>query len=159
MSHSHLWYTCCVEGVPNWDAAAVPSYNGKLTSKLHADTFRILASSEHPKEAVEVVVWMTGEAAPDFLQIYGGMPARAAQQDAFFESMNEQFTQGVDWQVAIDGLDYPDIPSSEANMPNYSKAFDRLWTFHNLILSESGLDIEAEMDTLVTDLQAIFNEE
>jgi len=160
MSHSHLWYTCCVEGVAtNWDAAAVPSYNGELTSKLHADTFRILASSKNPNEAVEVVVWMTGEAAPDFLQVYGGMPARALQQDAFFEGLNEQFTQGVDWQVAIDGLQYPDKPSSEANMSNYSKAFDHLWTFHNLILSESGLDIDAEMDTLVTELQAIFDEE
>ncbi|RLC67850.1 MAG: sugar ABC transporter substrate-binding protein [Chloroflexi bacterium] len=158
MTHSHLWYTCCVEEVPNWDAAAVPSYNGELTSKLHADTFRILASTEHPKEAVEVVVWMTGEAAPDLLQIYGGMPARQSQQDAFFESLNDQFPQGVDWQVVIDGLNYPDVPNHESNMPNYSKAFDRLWAFHTLMTSEAGLDIEAEMDKLVDELQAIFDE-
>ena len=159
MVHSYLWYTCCVEDVPNWDAAAVPSYNGVLTSKVNADTFRILASTEHPEEAMEVVVWMTGEAAPDLLQVYGGMPARASQQDAFFEGLDEQFPQGVDWQVAIDGLEYPDVPNSEANMPNYSKAYDRLLAFHSLIMSETGLDIDAEVDTLVTDLQAIFDEE
>jgi multiple sugar transport system substrate-binding protein len=158
MTHSHLWYTCCVEDVPNWDAAAVPSYNGKLTSKLHADTFRILASTEHPAEAVEVVVWMTGEAAPELLGIYGGMPARASQQDAFFAGLEEQFPQGVDWKVVTDGLGYPDVPNSEANMPNYSKAFDRLGAFRTLYTSEPGLDIDAEMDKLVEELDVIFNE-
>ena len=101
---------------------------------------------------------MTGEAAPRLLQIYGGMPARSSQQDAFFESMDEQFPQGVDWQVFIDGLNYPDVPNSEANMPNYSKAFDRLWAFHTLMTSDPNLDIEAEMDKLVEELQAIFDE-
>ncbi len=158
MTNSHLWYTCCVADVPNWDIAAVPTYKGKITSKVNADTFRILASTKHPKEAVDVVVWMTGEAAPELLQIYGGMPARQSQQDDFFASLNKTFTQGVDWQVAIDGLAYPDIPNSEANMPNYSKAFDRLWAFHTLFLSEPDLDLDAEIDVLLKDLQAIFDE-
>lgn len=158
MTNSHLWYTCCVEDVPNWDVAAVPSYNGQLTSKINADTFRILASSEHPEEAVEVVVWMTGEAAPDLLKIYGGMPARASQQDAFFADLDEMFPWGVDWQVFIDGLAYPDVPNSESNMPNYSKAYDRLGAFRTLYTSDPNLDIEAEMDTLVADLQTIFDE-
>lgn len=158
MTHSHLWYTCCTEEVPNWDIAAVPSYKGKLTSKLHADTFRILKSTRHPEEAVEVVVWMTGEAAPELLQIYGGFPARASQQDSFIEELNNRFTQGVDWKVATDGLAYPDVPNSEANVPNYSKAFDRMLAFHTSMVSDPDLDIEAEMDKLVTDLQAIFDE-
>ena len=55
MTHSHLWYTCCVEDVPNWDAAAVPSYNGELTSKLHADTFRIFAAPNIRKRRLRLL--------------------------------------------------------------------------------------------------------
>jgi len=36
----HLWYAgCCMgEFKANWDTAVVPSYNGKVTAKMHADT-------------------------------------------------------------------------------------------------------------------------
>ena len=58
MAFSHLWYTCCVrddEGVGRefWNLAAVPEYNGEATAKLHADTFRILDSTENPEAAFE----------------------------------------------------------------------------------------------------------
>jgi hypothetical protein len=43
-------------------------------------------------------------------------------------------------------------------MPNYSKAFDRLGAFRTLYTSEPGLDIDAEMDKLVEELDVIFNE-
>lgn len=158
MTGSHLWYTCCVESIPNWDAAAVPSYNGTLTSKMNADTFRVLASTNHPEEAMEVIVWMTGEAAPELLKIYGGMPARESLQESFFADLDKTFPQGVDWQVFIDGMNYPDVPNSEANMPNYSKAFDRLGAFRTLYTADAELDINSELDKLLVDLQAIFDE-
>jgi len=159
MAHCHLWYTCCNENVPNWDAAAVPSHgDGELISKLHADTFRILKATKHPEEAVDVLLWLTGDAADEFLQIYGGFPGRNSLQDAFITSLDEQFTQGVDWQVFIDGLAYPDIPNHECNLPNYSKAFDRLEAFQSLYQSDPDLDIDAELDTLISDLDAVFHE-
>ncbi|MCP4541770.1 MAG: extracellular solute-binding protein [Chloroflexi bacterium] len=160
MTQAHLWYTCCTEDVDNWDLAALPTYNdnGDITAKLHADTFRILKSTQHPEEAVQVVDWMTGEAAGKLLQIYGGFPARASLQESFMQELNERFPQGVDWQVAVDSLAYPDIPNHEANMPNYSQAFDRLLAFHTLYASEPNLDLDAEIDKLVEDLQAIFDE-
>jgi len=160
MAHCHLWYTCCNTNVPNWDMAAVPAYNeaGDVTVKLHADTFRILASTEHPAEAVEVMVWLTDDGAFDLLQIYGGMPGRISQQDAFFVGMDEKFAQGVDWQVAIDGLAFPDVPNHESNMPNYAKAYDRIGAFQSLYEADPTLDIDAELDTLVADLQVIFDE-
>jgi len=104
------------------------------------------------------VVWMTGEAAPELLSIYGGMPARESLQESFFAGLDDTFTQGVDWQVFIDGMNYPDVPNSEANMPNYSKAFDRLHAFRTLYTAEAGLDISAELDQLILDLQSIFDE-
>ena len=63
MGTSHLWYTCCIDvkNVPNWDTAVMPSYNGKVTSKMHGDTFAILANSKHPKEAFKVYTYMLGE--------------------------------------------------------------------------------------------------
>ncbi|MBI9044973.1 MAG: extracellular solute-binding protein [Anaerolineaceae bacterium] len=158
MAGSHLWYTCCNTSVENWDVAAVPSYNGVLTSKMNADTFRVLASTKHPEETMEVIKWMTGEAAPELLQIYGGMPARESLQEDFFTEMDENFPQGVNWQVFIDGLAYPDVPNNEANMPNYSKAYDRLHAFKTLYHSDPDLDISAEIETLISDLQSIFDE-
>jgi len=160
MNHSHLWYTCCVEDLDNWDMAVVPEYDdeGHVMSKLHADTFRILKSSEHPEEAVEVLRWMTGEAAPEFLQIYGGFPARLSQQSPFIDDLNERFPHGVDWQVVLDSLAYPDIPNHESNMPNYSKAFDRMFDFHSSMASDPNLDMDAELDKLLEDLQVIFDE-
>ncbi|HEU5203023.1 MAG TPA: extracellular solute-binding protein, partial [Candidatus Limnocylindrales bacterium] len=106
----HLWYTCCVyptEGakpVTDWDIAVLPTQaDGKVVSKLHADTIGILASSKHPDEAFEVLSYLA--ASPELTQIWGAMPARASQQDAFFEGLTKTFAPLViDWQVAKDML-------------------------------------------------------
>ncbi len=161
MSHVHLWYTCCNGNVPNWDMAVVPSYNenGDVTVKLHADTFRVLESTENPEATFKVLSWLVGDAAGDLLQVYGGMPARKSLQKEFFTQLDEKFPQGVDWQVALDGLAYPDIPNHESNLPNYSKAFDRLEAFQSLYHSDPTINLDTELDTLQSDLQAIFDEE
>jgi multiple sugar transport system substrate-binding protein len=158
MSHTHLWYTCCVGEANNWDLAVVPSFNGVNTAKLHGDTFRILNTTQNSAEAFEVLAYLVGDAAPTLLQVYGGMPARAAEQEAFFASLDERFDQGINWQVAIDSLAYADSPTHEYNMPNYLKAKDRIGAFQTLYKGTPDLDIEAEMATLVADLQAIFDE-
>ncbi len=159
MAKTHLWYVCCLGDVKNWDIAVNPTYEGELTSPLHADTFRIMQGSEHPEEAFTVLTYLLGDGSPALLQAYGAFPARKAEQAAFFEGLDEQFPQGVDWQVFVDGLAYPDIPSHEANMPNFQEADDRVNAFWTLIGSESGLDVDTEMDTLVNDLQVIFDKE
>jgi multiple sugar transport system substrate-binding protein len=54
MMHNHLWYvaTWALGEVNfNWDLAATPSYNGEITSKMHADTFGILKGSKNPEAA------------------------------------------------------------------------------------------------------------
>jgi multiple sugar transport system substrate-binding protein len=160
MAHSHLWYICCNNSVENWDIAAVPAWNdeGDVTSKLHADTFRIFDSTEHPDEAFYVLAWLTNEGSADLTQIYGALPARLDQQDAFFEGLDERFPQGVDWQVVVDSLPYPDVPGHEWNMPNYSQAVDRLQAFGTLYAAEAGLDLDAEIDQLIADLQVIFDQ-
>ncbi|HEX2620693.1 MAG TPA: hypothetical protein VHL11_11105, partial [Phototrophicaceae bacterium] len=157
MANSHLWYTCCA-GVNDWDIAVVPSYNGVYTAKLHDDGFRIMETTEHPQEAFTVLTYLIGEAAPDLLAVYHGMPARPADQPAFFAALDADFPQGVDWQVAMDSINYADSPNLEAMIPNYQVAYDRLVEFQLLIESTDGLDIATELADLIADLQIIASE-
>ena len=158
MAHTHLWYTCCVDGVKNWDIAVDPSYNGKTTSNFHVDTFRIMKSTKNPDQAFEVLTYLLGDASSKLLGLYGSMPARKADQAAFFAGLDKKYTQGVDWQVAIDMMKFPDVPSHEGYMPNYQKAYDRATALQTLLYSTEGLDMDAELAKLQNDLQAIFDE-
>jgi multiple sugar transport system substrate-binding protein len=160
MAHTHLWYTCCMETVPNWDLAAIPAYDdkGNLAVEIDADTFRILKSTKHPKEAFEVLTWILGDASAELLKVYDGMPARKSQQKAYLDELSQQFTQGVDWQVGLDGLKYPDIPNHEGNMPNWSKSYDLTNALATLYRADPNLDINAEIDKLLADLQVTFHE-
>src|SRR5439155_15840850 len=46
MAHTHTWYTCCFDIQKlQWDIAVMPVINGKITAKLHGDTFAILKQS------------------------------------------------------------------------------------------------------------------
>ncbi|KAA3659537.1 MAG: extracellular solute-binding protein [Chloroflexi bacterium] len=159
MAQTHLWFTCCLgEMAEEWDIAVMPTFNGAPTAKLHADTFRILNTTEHAEEALEVLTYLVGEGSADLLQVYGGMPARPEDTDAFFAGLDEQYPFDVDWQVALDSLDYPDNPSHEGNMPNFQKADDRIAAFNSLILADATLDLDAEVTTLLSDLQTTFDE-
>lgn len=158
MALTHLWYTCCIgDAGGNWDIAAVPSYEGTTTSNFNADTFRIWGDTEHPEEAFEVLTYLLGEASPELLQVYGGMPAIEANQEAFFSGLDETYTQGVDWQVAIDSVQYADNPSFEAFVPNYQEAFDAVAAFGSKLRSTEGLDVEAEIAAFEEELQEIFD--
>jgi multiple sugar transport system substrate-binding protein len=157
ISQSHLWYTCCLEG-DEWNMAPLPSYNGVTNVRLHADTFRVFNGTEHPEEAFRVLSYLVGEASLDLLSVYGGMPARESDQEAFFAGLDERYPQGVNWNVVGQGLAFADNPSHEAWMPNYLKARDRLTAFSSLLANTPELDAQAEIDTFLTDLQAIFEE-
>jgi multiple sugar transport system substrate-binding protein len=159
MAHTHLWYTCCLTGVGDWDLAVVPTYNGTPTAALHADVFRLLNTTEHPEEAFEVLTYLIGDAAPALLDAYGGMPADESLQEEFFATQDAAFPQGVNWQVAKDSLSYPDIPSHEQDMPNFLKAQDRWGAFWSNLQSNPGLDVDAEVATLLSDLETIYAEE
>jgi multiple sugar transport system substrate-binding protein len=161
MAFTHLWYTCCVvddagAGRDDFDIAVAPEYNGEVTSKLHADTFRILESTENPEEAFEVLTYLLDDASADLLDVYGAMPARTDAQDPFFAALDETFPQGVNWQVAVDSLAYPDSPSHESNMPNFDEAEARIDEFETLIDTDPNADLAAQAASLQTDLTAIF---
>lgn len=161
MATAHLWYISCCLGstVTDWNIGAVPSYNGTITAKLHADNFRILDSTENPEEAFEVLLYLTEERGADLLQVYGGMPARLSEQEAFFETYAQNYPEDINWDVVRAALSYADVPSHEGYTPNYTEADTRMNAWGSLYQSAAGLDIDAELDTLRNDLQQIFDAE
>ena len=166
MALSHLWYTCCAtaqdeEGNfvddPNWDIAAVPANGDTVTANFNADTFRILEASDNPEAAFEFLTYLLGDASGELLQLYGGLPGREEDQDAFFAGLDERWTQGVDWQVALDGIEFVDNPSFEAWVPNYQEAFAAIQAKLTDLRSTPDLDMDAEIAAFTEELQGIFD--
>lgn len=159
MANVHLWYTCCIgELEAAWDVAVVPSHNGVTTAKMHADTFGIMKGSQNQEAAFEVLTYLLGEKAGELTTIYGGMPARLSLQESYFDTLSANYPdQEINWDVVVASMSYPDNPNHEEGLPDFLKATDRYNAFVQLISNEPGLDIDAEIETLLTDLQAIYD--
>lgn len=157
MGITHMWYTCCLaDAGSDWDLAALPAYQGQVHGRVDADTFRIWKGTPHPEEAFEVLTYLLGPAAEQLLPIYGGMPARAEQIDAFFEVKGGEYPFVTNWDVMKAGLAYPDIPSGEGYMPNWNEAWDRIGAFGNLLATDGTIDFDAELQKLEDELTVIF---
>ena len=160
MSENFLWSTYGVGDLDDWDLAALPSYNGKVTAAFNADTFRILKSSKHPDEAFEVLQYLLGDAAPELLKAYGGFPARTDEQADGIAALQSQFDNQVDWQVAVDGIQYADNPNFESFMPAYNESLGLVGSGGKYLTewgNKPGLDMDAEIEKLRADLQAIWD--
>jgi multiple sugar transport system substrate-binding protein len=161
MSENFLWSTYGVgDAGDDWDLAAIPSYNGQATAAFNADTFRILKGTKHPNEAFEVLTYLLGDASKELLTAYGGFPARIADQQTGIDALQEQFTNQVDWQVAIDGIEHADVPNFEAYMPKYNETLGLVGSGGKYLTkwqTETGLDMNAEFDALQKEIQAIWD--
>jgi multiple sugar transport system substrate-binding protein len=163
MNATHSWYSCCVNPaapakpiVKDFGWAVAPAYNGKTTAKLHADTFSLLQGSKNQDAAFKALTALAGSG--DLLATYGAFPADPALQPAFFETVNAQYPDvKLDWSVPQAMLGYPDIPNHQAWVPNYAKSKDAWKAFQNKYRSTPGLDMAAELETLKTTLQGIFD--
>ena len=100
---------------------------------------------------------MLGEYAPELLQVYGGLPARLSLQEESLATMQESFPE-ADLNVFIEAMNYPDNPNHESGMPNFLKASDTYATFASAYATDPDLDLDAEMDAMVEELQAVFDE-
>jgi multiple sugar transport system substrate-binding protein len=157
MSENFLWTTYGVaDAGKDWNLAAIPSFNGKTTSPLNADTFAILKGSKNPDAAWAALQYLLGDASDTLLGLYGGMPARPDRQDAFFTSLTTSngFESTVDWQVAKDSVQYADNPNFEAPMPKYNETLDVLGTFLSKWTTTPGLNMDAEIAALEAAVQA-----
>ncbi len=166
MMPTHLWYMGwgTADLAAGWDLAAIPSNNGVTTAKLHADTFGIMRFTEHPQEAFTALSYLLGEQAETLATIYGGMPARLSLQPTFFErftaTLQEQYPNtnfDINWDVAVQALAYPDVPNHEEGMPGFLEATDRYAQYLQVVDNNADADVNAELDLLQADLQAIFD--
>jgi|FLYL01.1.fsa_nt_gi multiple sugar transport system substrate-binding protein len=161
MAGTHLWYTCCVRnddgtGKDFWDLAVMPSHDGTVTANMHADTFRIMASTKNPEAAFQVLTYLLTDAALDLLNAYGAAPADESLTDAFFASLDEVYPQGVNWQVAQASADFADNPSHEQWLPGWDEYKLRLDDAKSALLSDPNLDLDAEIADIEADLTEIF---
>lgn len=165
MAHVHLWFAAPWALSPDvidfaWDTAVVPEYHGRVTAKMHADTFHIPKGSGHPEQAFRVLTYLLSEeVAPKLLEIYGDMPAHTRLQKDYLKTYSEKMFPGqnINWQVVVDSIQYADIPNHESWMPNFYQSiwiYDDTWT---RLAEEPGLDVDAELDALVEKLQLIYD--
>jgi len=167
MAITPLWYTCCLDnavGNFEFDFAVVPaSFDGEQHVAVDMDTFRMTKDSANPEAGFTVLSYLLGEAVPTLAPVYGSFPARAEYQQAYLDGADARYPFGVNWQVAVDSLAYA-IPVSmhhESNVPNWQQARDRTQAFSGLLFGDTGetMDIEAEIELMVADLNTIITSE
>jgi multiple sugar transport system substrate-binding protein len=166
MGLTQTWYTCCLaefrDAGHEFQLAVQPmGADGEINGRLDADTFRIWKGTPNPEEAFEVLAYLITTGADKLLPIYGAMPAVPEKTEAFFEikSNDYPFVTQESWDVFIQGLAYPDVPSSEQYQPNSIEANARFATFFDLLNNTppDQLDFDAEYQQLVDDLNEIYN--
>jgi multiple sugar transport system substrate-binding protein len=164
MGLTQTWYTCCLgdfrDAGYEFQMGIQPmSADGEVHGRIDADTFRVWKGTAHPEEAVEVLTYLITTGGDTLLPIYGAMPAIATKTEAFFEvkSADYPFVTDASWDVFVQGLAYPDTPSAEQYLPNWTEAFARIQTFGDLMNNTEGMDFDAEFQTLQNDLTAIYN--
>jgi len=162
MIHNHTWFVApwALDGSFAFDFAATPSYEGTVTSKMHADTFGIPKGSANPEAAFEVLTYMLSpEIAPSLLEIYGAQPARLSLQEGYLETYSENNFPGMDlnWDVVVESTAYADNPNHESWMPSFLETTDRYNEFWNLLANTPDLDVDAEIEVLRESLQGIFD--
>ena len=169
MNTNFLWSVCCItEAGGNWNLGALPSFNGKVTAPLNADTFRVTKNSKHPDHAFEFVRFLVqGEGKTKMLNAISGFPALKSDQASFFQQLEQQkddkgkniYPAGVNWDVVTQAIQYADVDkNTESPMPNYNKSLDVLVKYLTKFTGTSGLNVDAELDKMKSDLQKAFDQ-
>ena len=159
MFQCHLWYSGYAVMDYDWDVYPMPSYKGRTTAKMHADTFEIPKGSKNPDAAFKALSYLVTTAADDLLNIYGGMPAQTTKQkaflDNFFKTRYPHVTVNTD--IIIDSVQYADNPNHEAWMPSFQETSTAYTEFWDNLTNNPGLDLDAEAAELKVKLQEIYN--
>jgi len=165
MGLTQTWYTCCLgdfrDAGNEFQLGIQPiGADGEVAGRVDADTFRIWKGTKNPDAAFTVLAYLITTGADKLLPVYGAMPAVPSKTQAFFDKKSEDypFVTQESWDVFVQGLAYPDTPSSEQYQPNSIKANARYATFLDLMNNTADLDFEAEFQKLVDDLNSIYNE-
>ncbi|PID84973.1 MAG: sugar ABC transporter substrate-binding protein [Chloroflexi bacterium] len=164
MGLTQTWYTCCMAELRDagfeFQVGIQPMLpDGTVQGRLDADTFRIWSGTSHPEEAFDAMSYLITTGGDKLLPIYGAMPAIAEKTDAFFEVKSDEYPFVTDesWNVFVQGLAYPDTPSSEQYVPNWIEGSARFATFGDLLRNTEDVDLDAEIAKLQEDLTIIYN--
>jgi multiple sugar transport system substrate-binding protein len=158
---SFSWYgPYCYEWADhpvNWDMAALPSYQGRVSGAATSTGLGILDTTAYPQEAVQALYYLVSLPALLEATSTSSIPAQISRRPAFFSSLDTRLVQDVNWQVALDGFVHQEIGASAgANIFDIDIRY-QLSKFQELIETTPGLDIDALLNNLTTDLQNIIN--
>jgi multiple sugar transport system substrate-binding protein len=154
MYYAPTYFYCCQEKF-NWDIAAVPSWAGKATARRDHSGFGIPIASQNQEAALKVIMAMTKD--PALLAAYRIVPARTELRSDLVKNLSAAQPY-VDWQVVADSIDHPDDPPYSQFLPGAGGAYERLNQFVEGLLTNPDFDVDAELDRLETDLQAIVGQ-
>ena len=90
--------------------------------------------------------------------IYGGMPARPPTRTPSSTTLDEQFPQEVDWQVAKDSVAVrrqPELRGVHAQVQRDARRAGS--TYETRWVTDAGLDMDAEIAALEAELQAVWD--
>jgi multiple sugar transport system substrate-binding protein len=166
MALTQTSYTCClstfVHAGYQFQIGIIPmSADGQVHSRVDADTFRIWKGTRNPDEAFQVLAYLITTGGDKLLPLYDAMPAASSKTDAFFEKKSEQypFVTQESWEVFKASVAYPDVPSADGYLPNFTEVYARIQAFGDLMdnTPPDQFDFEAEFQKLEDDLTVIFN--
>jgi len=169
MADMPSWYLCCigdlVKAGGKFEFGAMPiGLDGKVAGRVDADTFRVWKGTKHPAEAFTVLAYLIDNGinklvvgTPEQAPAYGAIPSNSALRGPWLTAQKAAWPFVKNWDVLIAGLNYADVPSSEAFQPNMNESWSRTGTFTTLMQSTKGLDLDKEVATLETDLTTIYN--
>jgi multiple sugar transport system substrate-binding protein len=63
----------------------------------------------------------------------------------------------MNWDVVLAGISIPDRPSHEDFLPAIAESEARYIEYSQLIENNPDVDVDAELDNLLEDLQAIYD--
>ena len=95
--------------------------------------------------------------SPEQAPAYGAIPSQASLRGPWLTAQKAAWPFVKNWDVLIAGLNYADVPSSEAFQPNMNEAWARTGTFTSLLQNTENVDLAAEIATLEKDLAVIYN--
>ena len=104
---------------------------------------------------MRVIMAMTKD--PALLAAFRIVPARTELRQDLVKSLIAQQPY-VDWQVLADSTAHPDDPPYSQFLPGAGGAYNRLSQFVEDLMTNPELDVDAELDRLEMDLQAIVGQ-
>jgi multiple sugar transport system substrate-binding protein len=144
-----------------WDMAVMPTWSGQTNAPMDVESFQIAKQSKVPDQAFKTMLAIMADPAL-MSALGGGLPARTADQKAWFDSMDKSQAVAfpgnkVTWSVLQEMAEHPALPSHESALPNQTKSLADIDAFLTTLQNKSGLDVAAELAKLKTTLQADFD--